>query len=107
MDPHFSKKSDGVKKIEYHWSRDCIEKFISVSLNQSKTIDLQSLRKMSILIHLNGLSRPMLLLTHQPLLKVALKMKTFPFNAIMKFAQQEPLQHFFRTAYRPKALLRP
>ena len=71
-----------------------MEKFISVSLNQSKTIDLQVLRKMYILIHLKVLS--MLLLIHQPLLKVALKMKTFSFNAMMKFTQQEPLQHFFR-----------
>ena len=94
LDPHFPKKGDCVKNIEYHWSRDYIEKFISVSMNQSKTIDRQILRKMSILIHLKGLS--VLLLTHQPLLKVALKMKTFSFNAIMKFAQQEPLQHFFR-----------
>ena len=31
----------------------------------------------------------MLLLIRQPLLKVALKMKTFSFNAMMKFAQQE------------------
>ena len=38
----------------------------------------------------------MLLLMHQPLLKVALEMKTFSLNAMMKFTQQEPLQHFFR-----------
>ena len=31
-----------------------------------------------------------------PLLKVALKMKTFSFNTMMKFTQEEPLQHFFR-----------
>ena len=74
-----------------------MEKFISVSLNQSKTIDLQILRKMQIWTHRKVLS--MLLLIHQPLLKVALKMKTFSFNAMMKFAQQEPLQHLF--VYRP------
>ena len=71
-----------------------MEIFISVSLNQSKTIDLQILRKMWILIHLKVLS--MLLLIHQPLLKVALKIKTFSFNTMMKFTQQEPLQRFFR-----------
>ena len=38
----------------------------------------------------------MLLLIHQPLLKVALKMKTFSFNTMMKFTQQTTLQHFFR-----------
>ena len=43
----------------------------------------------------------MLLLIHQPLLKVALKMKTFSFNAMMKLAQQELLQHLF--VYRPRA----
>ena len=68
-------------------------KFIFVSLNQSKTIDLQILRKMKILIHLKVLS--MLPLIHQLLLKVTLKMKTFSFNAMMNFAQQELLQHFF------------
>ena len=75
-----------------------MKKFISVSLNQSKTIDLQILRKMSILIHPKVLS--MLLLIHQPPLKVALKMKKFSFNTMMKFAQQEPLHHFF-VLYRP------
>ena len=33
-----------------------MKKFISASLNQSKTIDLQILRKMCILIHLKVLS---------------------------------------------------
>ena len=74
-----------------------MKKFISVSFDQNKTIDLQILRKMSILIHPKVLS--MLLLIHQPLLKVALKMKTFFFNTMMKFTQQEPLQHFF--VYKP------
>ena len=37
----------------------------------------------------------MLLLIYQTILKVALKMKTFSFNAMMKFAQQEPWQHLF------------
>ena len=96
LDPHFPKRGDCVKKAEYYWSSrvDYMENFISVSLNQSKTIDLQSLRKLEILIHLKVLS--MLLLIHQPLLKVALKMKTFSFNTMMKFTQQEPLQYFFR-----------
>ena len=75
-----------------------MEIFISVSLNPSKAIDLQILSKMQILIHLKVLS--MLLLIHQPLLKVALKMKTFSFNTMMKFSQQEPLQRFF-FVYRP------
>ena len=38
----------------------------------------------------------MLLLIHQPLMKVALKMKTFSFNTMMEFTQEEPLQHIFR-----------
>ena len=76
-----------------------MEIFISVSLNQSKTIDLQILTKMQILIHLKVLS--MLLLIHQPLLKMALKMKTFSFNTKMKFTQQEPLPLFFFFVYRP------
>ena len=50
--------------------------------NSEKNVDFDSLS--------------MLLLIHQPLLKVALKMKTFSFNTMMKFTQQEPLQHFFR-----------
>ena len=75
-----------------------MEKFISASLNQRKTIDLQILRKMWILIHLKVLS--MLLLIHQPLLKVALKMKTFFFNTMMKFTPQESLQHFSRIGHK-------
>ena len=70
-----------------------MEIFISVSFNQSKTIDLQILKKMQILIQLKVLS--MLLMIHQPLLKVALKMKTFSFNTMMKLTQQEPVQRFF------------
>ena len=48
--PTLSKKWGCEKTVEYHWSRtleslDYLEKFISVSLNQSKTIDLQILKK--------------------------------------------------------------
>ena len=43
---HFPKKKDCVKKVEYQTGLDYMEKFISVSLNQSKTIDLRILRKM-------------------------------------------------------------
>ena len=96
LDSHFSKSGDCVKKVEDRWFR-LYRKFISVSLDQSKTINLQVLRKMLILTHPKVLS--MLLLIHQPLLKVALKMKTFSFNAMMHLAQQESLQHLF--VYRP------
>ena len=45
LDPHFSKSGDCVKKLKTA-GLDYMEKFISVSLDQSKTIDLQVLRKM-------------------------------------------------------------
>ena len=42
LDPHFPKWGDCVKTAEYHWSSrvDYMEKFISVSLNQRKAIEL-------------------------------------------------------------------
>ena len=48
LDPHLPKREDCVKKTKYHWSSrvDYVKKFISLSLNQSKTIDLEILRKM-------------------------------------------------------------
>ena len=72
LDPHFPKRGDCVKRLNTT-GLDYLQMFISVPLNQSKTMDLQILRKI------------MLLLIHQPLLKVALKMKTFSLNTIMKF----------------------
>ena len=62
-----------------------------MSLNRNKAIDLQILTKN---VDFNS-SMSMLLLIHQPLLKVASKMKTLSFNTMMNFTQQEPLQHFF------------
>ena len=67
---------------------DYMEKIYFCVIESSKT------RKMYILVHLKVPS--MLLLIHQPLLKVTLKMKTLSFDAMMIFTQQEPLQYFFR-----------
>ena len=84
VDPHFPKTGDCVKKVEDHWSRLYGKNFFG-SLDQSKTIVYCRPANSEKNVDLDSSTvkvLSMLLLIHQPLLKVAWKMKTVSPNVL-------------------------
>ena len=79
--------------VEYHWSRLCGKNYFCVieskknytPENSEKNVDFDSSKSYEYAATDTPTST-----------ESGIEMKTFSFNTMIKFTQQEPLQHFFR-----------